>query len=77
MVPPATGITIPNNRWNDVEILLDGGSISVRLNGVPAMSAPLTSLTPGRLGILVPLERTTTPKIDLRHPRLLILPDAP
>ena len=76
VVPPATGITIPNNRWNDVEILLDGGSISVRLNGIPAMSAPLTSLTPGRLGIVVPLERTTTPKIDLRHPRLLILPDA-
>lgn len=76
-VAPATGLTIPVNRWNDVEILIDRTSIAVRLNGVPAMSAQLSSLTPGRLGMLVPLERTTPPNLDIRHPRLLILSDAP
>ena len=64
--------------WNDVEILVDGKKVSIRLNGQPVSTSQLKELRPGRLGILVALERTTLPpKLDIRRARILMLPAAP
>lgn len=64
--------------WNDVEILVDGPKVSIRLNGQPVSTSQLKDLRPGRLGILVSLDRNTLPpKLDIRRARILLLPDAP
>lgn len=64
--------------WNEVEILVDGKSVSIRLNGQPISTSQLNDLKPGRLGILVSLERVTPPpKLDIRRARILVLPDSP
>ena len=67
-----------SSGWNDVEILVDGPKVSIRLNGQPVSTSPLKELRAGRLGVLVSLDRTTLPaKLDIRRARILLLPDAP
>ena len=67
-----------SSGWNDVEILVEGPKVSIRLNGQPVSTSQLKDLRAGRLGILVSMERTTLPpKLDIRRPRILLLPDAP
>ena len=64
--------------WNDVEILVDGPKVSIRLNGQQVSTTQLKELRAGRLGVLVSLERTTLPpKLDIRRARILLLPEAP
>jgi len=71
--PPNT--TLPTSGWNDVEILVDGPLVAVRLNGAAVMNSQVTSLKPGRLGMLVSLERAVpAPFFDMREPRILALP---
>ena len=72
-------ITTPQSvGWNDVEILVDGQKVSIRLNSQPVSTSHLKDLRAGRLGILVSLERITPPpKLDIRRARILLLPDAP
>ena len=64
--------------WNDVEILVDGQKVSIRLNGQPVSTSQLEELRPGRLGMLVSLERITPPpRLEIRRARILQLPDVP
>ncbi len=67
----------PSSGWNDVEISVDGQKVSIKLNGQSVSTSQLNDLRPGRLGLLVPLERITPPpKLDIRRARILLLPDA-
>jgi len=75
VINAATGITVQASRWNAVEVLVDGTAVAVRLNGTPVMSSQIPTLKPGRLGLLVPLERASSPRLELRDARILILPD--
>ncbi len=75
VIPPTTGLTIPGAGWNDVEVLVDGPQVRIRLNGTPVMASQVPSLKPGRLGLLIPLKITSSPSVDLRRSRILILPD--
>ncbi len=64
--------------WNDVEILVDGQKVSVKLNGQSGSTSQLKDLRPGRLGLLVSLDHNTPqPGLDIRRARILLLPDAP
>ena len=57
---------------------MDVKNVSIRLNGQQVSSSQLADLKPGRLGMLVSVERVTPPpKLDIRHARILLLPDAP
>ncbi len=65
-------------KWNDVEIFVDVRNVTIRLNGQQVSTSQLPYLKPGRLGMLVHLDRTTPPaKMNIRHARILVLPDAP
>jgi serine/threonine protein kinase len=75
MVGPATSGTFGNAGWNEVEVLIDGTDAHIRLNGVAAASASLPSLKPGRIGLLLSLDRSAEPLLEIRRPRILILPD--
>lgn len=59
--------------WNEVEILADGTDVRVRVNGTLVTSIKLPALTPGRLGLLVPLEKPVAPTLEIRRPRVLNL----
>ncbi len=74
---PVGGVTVPGRRWNDVEVLVDGVQVAVRLNGTPVLSAQVPALKSGRLGLLVPLGRANGPRLDIRNARILTLPEAP
>ena len=75
VVSPPPNTTLSTSGWNDVEILVDGPLVAVRLNGAAVMNSQVTSLKPGRLGMLVSLERTVpAPFFDMREPRILALP---
>ncbi|HRA86894.1 MAG TPA: protein kinase [Planctomycetaceae bacterium] len=77
----AKGTPIPStngNDWNEVEILVDGQKLSIRLNGKSVSTTQISELRPGRLGLLLSLERVNPPpKLDIRHARILVLPDEP
>jgi len=78
VVPGKPIASQPNGGWNDVEIFVDVKNVSIRLNGQQVSSSQLADLKPGRLGMLVSLERVTPlAKMDIRHARILVLPDAP
>jgi hypothetical protein len=78
IVPGNVTAAPPSTGWNDVEILVDGPKVSIRLNGQSVTTSQLKDLRPGRLGIIVSLEQTTSPpKLDIRHARILVLPDTP
>lgn len=78
LVPGKAIASQPNGGWNDVEIFVDVKNVSIRLNGQQVSSSQLADLKPGRLGMLVSVERVTPPpKLDIRHARILVLPDAP
>ena len=78
LVPGKAIASQPNGGWNDVEIFVDVKNVSIRLNGQQVSSSLLNDLKPGRLGILVSVERVTPPpKLNIRHARILVLPDAP
>lgn len=72
---PATGVPYSNAGWNNIEILVDEGQMAIRLNGQAVSISKVPELKPGRLGLLVPLERTAMPKCYLRQARILVLPD--
>lgn len=68
----------PGSGWNDVEIFVDVKTVSIRLNGQQVSTSQLADLRPGRLGMLVSAERVTPPpRLDIRHARILVLPDVP
>lgn len=79
-VPATTNVQDPvpsgsfQAGWNDLEVLVDGPEVRVRLNGVAAVSTRIADLQPGRFGFLVPLQRTSMPTLDIRSPRILTLP---
>ena len=78
IVPGNVTAAPQSTGWNDVEIFVDGPKVAIRLNGQPVTTSQLKDLRPGRLGILVSLEQTTSPpKFDIRHARILVLPDTP
>ena len=78
LVPGKPIASQPNGGWNDVEIIVDVKNVSIRLNGQQVSHSQLADLKPGRLGMLISLERVTPPpKINIRHARILVLPDAP
>jgi len=72
---PATSGTFVNVGWNEIEVMIDGTDVHIRLNGVAAMNASLPSLKPGRTGLLISLDRSAQPLLEIRRPRILILPD--
>jgi len=61
---------------NVVEIGVDGPQVGVRLNGVPLSQARIAELKKGRLGIAADLRRPN-PQLEIRQPRILLLPGAP
>lgn len=75
----AKGSTVPvssSQRWHDIEILVDGDKVSLRMNGSSPGTTQVPDLKPGRLGLLVNLERVNPPpKLDIRNARILLLPD--
>ena len=77
----ATGTAIPTpngQSWNNVEIVVDGQKVTIRLNGQSVSTTQLPELRPGRLGLLASLEHVNPPpRLDIRHARILLLPDAP
>jgi serine/threonine-protein kinase len=75
--PAVSGVNLPATGSHEFEILVDSSQISVRLNGVSVMSAAVPLLKPGRVGLLIPLQRANTTSIEIRQARILILPDSP
>jgi serine/threonine protein kinase len=75
--PAVSGVTLPATGSHEFEILVDSSQVSVRLNGLSVMSAPVPLLKPGRVGLLIPLQRANTTSIEIRQARILILPDSP
>ncbi|MFO1003345.1 MAG: protein kinase [Planctomycetaceae bacterium] len=73
--PPVSGINMPTTGSNEVEILVDGSQLNVRLNGVSAMSSVVPLIKPGRTGLLIPLQQTNMTSLEIRQARILILPD--
>ncbi len=66
-VPPLSG--------GHVEILVDGTAVAAKMNGSLIVSTELKDLTPGGFGLVVSLLRPENgPKLDLRRPRILVLP---
>lgn len=70
--PVASGAFLTG--WNDLEVLVDGPEVRVRLNGTAAVSKNIPDLQAGRFGFLVPLQRSKTPTLEVRSPRILTLP---
>ena len=78
LVPGKPITSQPNDGWNDVEIFVDVKNASIRLNGQLVSTSKLAGLKSGRLGMLVSVGRVTPPpKMDIRHARILVLPDVP
>lgn len=73
----AASAPAPTAGWNNIEVLVDGPLVAVRLNGTPVVSTQVAALKPGLLGLLAPLELSPTPQLDLRRARILILPEPP
>ena len=73
---PVSGINMPTTGSNELEILVDGPQVSVRLNGVSALSSAIPVIKPGRTGLLIPLPQTNMTSLEIRQARILILPDA-
>ncbi|MFN9721388.1 MAG: protein kinase domain-containing protein [Planctomycetota bacterium] len=69
---PVNGTFLPG--WNDLEILVDGRDVRVRLNGAAVFATQIQDLEPGRFGFLVPLQRSQMPTLDVRNPRIMSLP---
>jgi hypothetical protein len=72
---PATSGAFVNAGWNEIEVLIDGTDVHMRLNGVAAANGSLPALKPGRVGLLLSLDRSSQPLLEIRRPRILILPD--
>jgi serine/threonine protein kinase len=73
--PSGPSSVLPSSAGH-VEILVDGTTVAAKMNGTVIISTELKDLTPGRFGLIVPLLRPETgPKLDLRRPRILVLPD--
>ena len=60
---------------NLVEVAVDGPVVAVRLNGTLLTTATIADLSKGWLGIIADLRRPE-PRLLIRQPRILILPDA-
>lgn len=59
-----------------VEILLDGNLVVARVDGVAVVQTTLPELSPGRLGLIVPLQRPDGgPRLEVRRARILQLPE--
>lgn len=66
-----------SDRSHLVEILVAGTQVALRIDGVSAVSTQIPDLTPGRIGLIVPLSRPSPgPKLDIRDIRILMLPDS-
>lgn len=63
-----------SDQPNQIEVAVDGAMIAVRLNGTPLSKAQIPGLAKGWLGIAADLRRPD-PKLVIRHPRLLLLPE--
>ena len=74
--PAVSGVNLPATGSYEFEVLVDALQISVRLNGVSVMSSAVPMLKPGRVGLLVPMQRVNTTSIEIRQARILILPDS-
>jgi hypothetical protein len=75
--PAVNGVNLPATGSHEFEILVDASQVSVRLNGASVMSAAVPLLKPGRVGLLIPLQRANTTSIEIRQARILVLPDSP
>ena len=75
--PAVSGVNLPAAGSNEFEVLVDASQISLRLNGVSVMSSAVPLLKPGRVGLLIPLQRANMTSIEIRQARILILPDTP
>jgi hypothetical protein len=73
---PVSGINVPATGSNELEILVDGPQVSVRLNGASAMSSAIPVLKPGRTGLLIPLQQASMTSLEIRQARILTLPDS-
>ncbi len=58
---------------NDIEVVVDGPAIAVRLNGTLMSTATIPELSVGWLGIAADLRRPE-PRLHIRNPRLLVMP---
>ena len=73
---PVSGINMPATGSNELEILVDGPRLSVRLNGASAVSSSVPAIKPGRTGLLIPLQQSNMTSLEIRQARILILPDS-
>ncbi|MGB4739217.1 MAG: protein kinase [Fuerstiella sp.] len=69
-------ITAPSvypDQRNLVELVVDGPTVAVRINGAMVSQANIPELPPGQLGIAADL-RSANPKLFIRNPRVLQMP---
>jgi serine/threonine-protein kinase len=74
--PAVSGLNLPATGSYEFEVLIDALQMSVRLNGVSVLSSTVPMLKPGRVGLLVPMQRVNATSIEIRQARILILPDS-
>ncbi len=58
------------------EIIIDGTTVTTKFNGITVAQSIIRDLMPGRMGLMVPLQRPDGgPKLDIVRARILQLPD--
>jgi hypothetical protein len=69
---------LPREGWNDFEVLVDGTSLKVRVNGEQVVQGNLPALKSGQAGILASLQQAAGDTVlQFRKPRWLRLPSRP
>ncbi len=77
IAPPATNLPTGGLPLKRAEIMVDGTAVAAGIDGVAVTSTQIADLQPGRIGLIVPLQRSGAgPKLHIRNPRILQLPDA-
>jgi serine/threonine protein kinase len=73
---PPTSVPLNSTLPNLVDIVGDDKELTVRVNGTQILSTRLSDSVGGQIGIISSLVRPDPgPKVDIRRPRLLVLPD--
>lgn len=71
---PMTVAAWQSTRSNRFEIVVDQTDVRVSVNGTTTISTPLPMLQPGQIGLAASLG-VSEPRVQVRHVRLLPLPD--
>ncbi|MEQ9410769.1 MAG: serine/threonine-protein kinase [Fuerstiella sp.] len=73
---PAAAVRVSADQICHAEVVVDGTTVIVRINGTPVTQAQIPALTPGKIGLACNLG-SAEPRVLVRDMRLLQLPDQP